>query len=167
MFADAAATVPVPDGPIASGTNIWLQSTGPPKAVLAATAQATVPAGNVYLYDGNSGVNSAQKLILAISATLKTTVRAVAVFQPPGSLVVTKTIAGPAAAQHGPILIVVTCNGTVVPPPLVIPAGAPGALSQTYSPIAAGSVCTVLETQDRHTPDVTARLTGSGTVVTI
>jgi len=168
MFADAAATQPVADGQtVASGTSLWLQSTGPPKAVLAATAQATVPSGNVYLYDGNSGVNSAQKLILANNASLKTTVRATAVFQPPGSLVVTKTITGPAAAQHGPILIVVTCNGTVVPPPLVIPAGAPGPVSQTYSPIAAGSVCTVLETQDGHTPDVTARLTGSGTVVTI
>jgi hypothetical protein len=169
MFADAAATVPVPDGQtVVSGTSLWLQSTGPPNAVLSATAQATVPTGNVYLYDGNTGgVNSAQKLILAQTATLRTTVGALAVFQPPGSLVVTKTITGPAAAQHGPIVIVVTCNGTVVPPPLVIPAGAPGPVSQTYSPIAAGSVCTVLETQDGHTPDVTARLTGSGTVVTI
>jgi hypothetical protein len=167
MFADAAATVPVPDGPIASGTNIWLQSTGPPKAVLAATAQATVPSGNVYLYDGNSGVNSAQKLILANSATLKTTVRAVAVFQPPGSLVVTKTIGGSAAAQHGPIVIVVSCNGTVVPPPLVIPAGARDPPRRRTARSQQDPFCTVLETQDGHTPDVTARLTGSGTVVTI
>ena len=50
-----------------------------------ATAVATVPSGNVYLYDGNTGgVNSAQKLILAQSATLRTTVSAEAVFQPPG-----------------------------------------------------------------------------------
>ena len=53
--------------------------------VLEATAEATVPSGNVYLYDGNTaGVSDAQKLILAETATLKTTVEATAEFLPPG-----------------------------------------------------------------------------------
>jgi Domain of unknown function (DUF5979)/Thioester domain len=172
MFADAGATVPVSNGqPVASGTSLWLKSNGTAgdAALLLATAQATVPTGNVYLYDGNiGGVSTAQKLILAESATLRTTVSANAVFEPPGSLVVTKTIAGPAAGTQGQVVIVVTCNGTVVPPPFVIPAGAPaGTTSQTYGPLAAGSVCTIIEETDGHTADVTARNSGSGTVVTI
>ena len=69
--------------------------------MLEATAQATVPTGNVYLYDGNTaGVSDAQQLILAKAATLTTTVQATAQFLAPGSLVVKKTIAGPAAGSQ-------------------------------------------------------------------
>ncbi len=172
MFADAGATVPVANGQaVTSGSSLWLRANGTAgnAALLLATAQATVPTGNVYLYDGNiAGVRLAQKLILAESATLRTTVNANAVFEPPGSLVVNKTIAGPAAGTQGQVVIVVTCNGTVVPPPFVIPAGAPsGTTSQTYGPLPAGSVCTVVEQADGHTADVTTRNSGSGTVVTI
>jgi len=170
MFADAGATTPIAGGAtVASGSNIWLRSTGPATALLAATAVATVPSGNVYLYDGNtSGVNSAQKLILAQTATLRTTVTAQADFQPPGSLVVTKTIAGSAAGQQGQIVIQVTCDGVLIPPPFVIPAGtAAGSISQTYGNLAAGSVCEVVETSDGHLPTVGVRKSGSGTIVTI
>ena len=65
-------------------------------ATLTAVAQAEVPTGNVYLYAG-LGVNSAQKLILAQTATVRTTVSAEAEFQAFGKLEVDKTIAGDAA----------------------------------------------------------------------
>ena len=66
MFSDAAGSVPIPnETTVPSGQKIWMRSTGPPIPVLQATASAVVPTGNVYLYDGNAGLNDAQKLILA------------------------------------------------------------------------------------------------------
>ena len=57
---------------VPSGKKIWVRSTGPTIAVLEATSTATVPHGNVYLYDGNTGgVSDAQHLILAKTDTLK------------------------------------------------------------------------------------------------
>jgi hypothetical protein len=114
-------------------------------------------------------VSSAQKLILAQSATLKTKVSAQAQFQPPGSLVVNKAVTGAAAGQQGPIVIVVTCDTTgALAPPFTIPAGTPaGTSSQTYTNIPAGSVCRVVEVADGHLPTVTVRKSGSGVVVTI
>ncbi len=83
MFSDAAGTVPISDGAtVPSGQQVWLRSTaGPGSAVLEATAPATVPSGNVYLYDKKSKVNEAQSLILAATATLTTTVQASAEFR--------------------------------------------------------------------------------------
>ena len=77
--------MPIADGAaVPSGQKIWVRSTGPSTVVLEATAEATVPTGNVYLYDGNTGgVTDAQHLILAKTATLKTTVQATAEFLPP------------------------------------------------------------------------------------
>ena len=43
------------------GQKIWVRSTGPPLAVLQATAKATVPTGNVYLWDGNNPGSSAPR----------------------------------------------------------------------------------------------------------
>ena len=85
MFSDPAGTVPLADGAtVPSGQEIWLRSTaGPTVAALQATATATVPTGNVYLYTGNAVVNEAQKLILAETATLPTTVQATAEFREP------------------------------------------------------------------------------------
>ena len=62
MYANRAGTTPIAPGALVpSGTKIWLRSTGTADAVLQATSQATVPSGNVYLYDGNtSGVNDAK-----------------------------------------------------------------------------------------------------------
>lgn len=85
----------------------------------------------------------------------------------PGSLVVNKTIAGPAAGQQGPITITVTCDGTVLTPPFTIPAGtAAGTLSQTYTKIPANSVCTIIEDPDGSTSTLSVIKVGSGTEVT-
>ena len=95
--------------------------------MLQATAVATVPSGNVYLYDGgNSGVVDAQHLILAVTGTLTTTVSSTAEFLAPGSLVVKKTITGPAGDHHGEIVIHTECDGIALTPDLVIPAGRTG-----------------------------------------
>src|SRR6478735_5405300 len=60
MFSDAAATQPIaPGATVPSGTQIWLKQTGQSAAVLQATANATVPQNNVYLYDGTNGVPDA------------------------------------------------------------------------------------------------------------
>jgi Thioester domain len=54
MYSNRAGTVPIADGALVpSGQKIWLRSTGTSVAVLQATSEATVPTGNVYLYDGN------------------------------------------------------------------------------------------------------------------
>jgi Domain of unknown function (DUF5979) len=170
MFADQGETQPIAsNSSVPAGQQIWLTSTLG-TALLLATASATVPSGNVYLYDGNTpGVNDAQRLILDQTATLTTTVSAKATFQPPGSLVVNKTIGGPAAGQQGPIVISVTCDTTGLLLPLfTIPANTPaGTVSQTYTPIPAGSICSALETADGHAPTLTVRKSGSGINVTI
>ncbi len=169
MFTDALGMQPLaPGATIASGAQIWLRSTGTSSAVLQAKAAATVPSGNVYLYDGNTpGKLAAQRLILAQTADLTTIVRALAEFQPPGSLVVNKTIGGTGAGQQGEIVIHVACEGTVLPD-FTIPANTPaGTVSHTYDNLPAGAKCTVIETVDGHTSTVNVRKGGSGITVTI
>ena len=170
MFSDSDATQPIADGAsVPSGQKIWVRSTGPSSVVLSATAEATVPTGNVYVYDDNTGgVSDAQHLILAKAGTLTTTVNANAEFLPAGSLVVEKTIAGPAAGSQGEIRIETVCDGEALTPDFVIPAGTPaGNKSQTYEDIPAGSVCTVTETSDGSVVGTDVVVVGAGQEVTI
>lgn len=169
MFSDAAGTAPIHAGDaVPSGQKIWVRSTGPPIAVLQAASQATVPTGNVYLYDGNAGVSDAQRLILAQTATLTTTARAAAEFLAPGALVVTKTIGGPAAGSQERIVIDVACDDAATRPAFVIGAGAPaGERSRTYSDIPAGTVCTVTETSDGSAVGVEVAVSGGQQEATI
>ena len=162
MFSDSAGTVPIHEGAtVPSGQKIWLRSTSPPAAVLQATAVATVPTGNVYLYDG--GATAAQKLVLGTTATLTTTVSATAYFQPTGTLVVKKTIGGPAAGHQGQVVITAQCDGTPLTPTFIIPGGRPaGEYSRTYDFIPAGATCIVTETSNGHNSTVTATVTGDG-----
>ena len=90
----------------------------------------------------------------------------------PGSLTVTKTIAGPAAGQQGIVTISVTCNENGVDTPLpdfTIAAGAAaGSTSRTYTGIPAGSVCTATETATGDTSTLTTTVTGdNGTPISI
>lgn len=169
MFSDAEGTVSIPNGsPVPSGQKIWVRSTGPSTAVIQATAEATVPSGNVYLYDGNGGPNAAQKLILAQTATLTTTVQATAEFLPPGSLKVTKTIAGPAAGSQGRVGIHLDCDNGVSRRPFVIPTHAPaGGRSRIYQNIPVGTECTVTETSNGSVVGVDVVVVGDGQQVTI
>ena len=126
MYSDPAGTLPIANGStVPNGQQIWLKSDTAGTATLSATATATYPTGNVYLYDDNTaGVNDAQRLIIAEQSTLTTTVKAVATFRAPGSLVVNKNISGPAAGSQGEVRIEVDC-GAAAPdlPDFVIPAG--------------------------------------------
>ncbi len=86
----------------------------------------------------------------------------------PGSLLVTKTIAGPAAGHQGPVTINVVCNGVALSPDVVVAAGThAGNVSQGFDDIPAGSVCTVTETADGATATVTATVSGNDQTVTV
>ncbi len=172
MYSNAAGTALLGNGSTATvpdGQKIWLRSAdGSSSAVLEATATSTVPSGNVYLYDGNTGAAAGQKLILSQPATLTTTVRATAQFLPAGSLVVTKTISGPAAGSQGRVVIGVVCDDGVTRPDLVIDAGThAGDTSRTYNDIPEGTSCTVTETSNGSTSAVDVVVTGDGQTVTI
>src|SRR6185312_15552100 len=84
----------------------------------------------------------------------------------PGSLVVNKTFAGPGAGQHGSITVTVTCvrdgQTTTLQPPFTIAAGVTDPQTHTYTGIAGGSVCTVVEDPDGHTSTVAVLKRGSG-----
>jgi len=169
MYRDADGTTPIANGAtVANGTQIWLRaSSGSTQATLRARALATVPSGNVYLFNRNvQGVSEAQKLILARDAQLVTQVASSAYFHPDGGLTVRKTISGVAAGHQGVIHISVTCGGQELPE-FTIAAGATGEHSQAYHDLPAGTVCTVTETADGHTSTVEATVTGDGRQVTI
>jgi hypothetical protein len=88
--------------------------------------------------------------------------------QIPGSLVVRKTVVGPAAGSQGPVTVHTVCDGTAMTPDLIVPGGsAAGTYSQAYNGLPAGSTCTVSETADGHTSTVTVTITGSGQQVTV
>lgn len=156
MFADAAGTIPILDGAtVPDDTQIWLEQAAIGGATLSAKASAVVPSGNVYLYSGNLvNVNDAQRLILAQSTTVTTTVSADAQFVDTGALVATKTIAGPGAGSHGDVTIGVTCNGTALAD-FVVPTGATGTLTHTYDNIPTPATCTITENADGANASVT------------
>ncbi|MBV9192973.1 MAG: thioester domain-containing protein [Solirubrobacterales bacterium] len=86
----------------------------------------------------------------------------------PGSLLVTKTIAGPSAGHQGPITIHVVCDGTALSPDFVIAAHTPaGTVSHSFDDIPAGSVCTVTETTDGATATVIVTVSGDRQGVTV
>ena len=85
-----------------------------------------------------------------------------------GSLLVRKTIAGPAAGQQGQITIHSECNGKALTPDFVIPAGTPaGDQTKQYDDIRVPATCTVTETVDGHTSTVSVDVVGSGQTVSV
>jgi hypothetical protein len=174
MYSNSAGTTLLGNGTTAtlhsSPHQIWLRvSAGNTSdiVILYATSTAVVPSGNVYLYDGNTpGVADAQRVILAAPATLTATVRATGEFKPFGSLVVKKTITGPAAAERGEVRIQVKCNDGVTRPDFVIPPGST-VREHTYHNIPAGTECTVTEISNGTSTTFTHVVTGNGQEVTI
>ncbi len=78
------------------------------------------------------------------------------------SLTVTKTIAGPAAGQQGPVNVEVVCGGTALTPDLVVPPGtAAGTTSHTYDDVPGGSTCQVSEMVNGATNAVSVTTVGS------
>jgi hypothetical protein len=85
-----------------------------------------------------------------------------------GQLRVTKTIAGPAARQHGPIAILVACGGPVHVFAVLIPAHTgPGSISRAYAGLRAGSRCIVTEIAKGGTSTVTVASARKRRLVTI
>ena len=84
-----------------------------------------------------------------------------------GSLLITKTIAGPLAGHQGPVTIHVTCNGTATADFVIDSRTPAGSVSHSVDGIPAGSVCTVTETADGATDAVAATVSGNGQQVTI
>ena len=85
-----------------------------------------------------------------------------------GSLTVSKTIAGPAAGQQGPVSIQVVCDGTTLTPGLTLPAGAAaGTTSRTYDDLPAGSRCTVSELTNGATSALSVSTVGGVQHVTV
>ena len=83
-----------------------------------------------------------------------------------GSLMVTKTIAGPAAGQQGRVAVRAVCNGSPLSPELTLPAGAAaGTYSRTYGAIPARTVCTVHEVANGSTATVAVTTIGAGQTV--
>jgi hypothetical protein len=85
-----------------------------------------------------------------------------------GSLLVRKTIDGPAAGQQGDITIHTVCGGNALTSDFVIGAGASaGDHFKRYDGIPAGTSCTVTETADGHTSAVSVAVVGSGRTVSV
>ena len=104
-------------------------------ATSAASADVSGSPDTVKIAPGGSG-----------AATITDTYGAV-----PGSLLITKIIAGAAAGSQGPVTIHAVCNGVALSPDFVIAAGAgAGSRSHSFDGIPAGSVCTVTETGGRR-----------------
>ena len=86
----------------------------------------------------------------------------------PGSLTVTKTIAGPAAGQQGDITITATCDGVVLTPAFTIDAGSPADdYSYTWEDIPTTATCNIVEAPDGSTTTVAVEKARSGQEVTI
>jgi hypothetical protein len=89
----------------------------------------------------------------------------------PASLVITKNIAGPDAGKQGAVTIQANCsdpNGNLADPvSFTVPAlAAAGAHPHTFD-VAAGSTCTIVETDDGSSPTVDVSTTGSPQTLTV
>ena len=85
----------------------------------------------------------------------------------PGTLTVTKTVAGPAAGQQAAISILADCGANNVFG-LRIPEGAPaGPVPETFYGIPAGSTCKVVEIEDGHSETIDVVRVGDGQKVTV
>ncbi|PRI11400.1 hypothetical protein B4915_06045 [Leucobacter massiliensis] len=170
MFADAEATIPIPDGTtVPDGQLVWvLPDTEEPGSTveLVARGSATTPSGNVFLYDGYTpGMTDAQRLILAESVSLTSESSGLITFlaEDTGSLTVTKSFAGADAGAQDIVEIDVTCdNGSA--DMLIIPAGATEAASLTLEELPLGTSCEVTEPATGGSETVIVVPEGLGTV---
>ncbi len=113
VFTDAAGRRPLtPGASVSNGQQLYIgydPAVANQGFVLSATA--TVPAGNVFLYDGaNPPRTEAQKLIAATDSTV--TLRAAGTLVPPaaGAYELSVSIAGEAGGDQGAIAVTVTCT---------------------------------------------------------
>lgn len=142
LFADSSGTTPLTN-PVDDGTEFWARRSSPGDVDITATAAVTVPSGNVYLPTRQA----AQKLILAQSGTVSTTVHAKASAYAVGNLQVTKSVTGPGAADRSAVALAVSCTDGSTGA-ISYPAGSPPTPPLLVEDIRAGSICTVTEVVD-------------------
>ena len=171
IYSDPAGTTQIANGAsVESGTQVWLRPDGdlPGTVTLNARGVASVPSGNVYLYDGNTPtVGDAQRLILAEDAEISTLSRATAEFFQASSLVVTKTIAGGAAGDQGAVTLHVSCDNGLERD-IDIDANEPaGDTATTIDGLPVGAECTVTEPTNGSSASVSVTTTYDGNPATI
>lgn len=161
VFFDAAATQPVTStDPIPPGTRLWARWTGPALPIngFRVTGVTSLTQGTVYLYDPeSSGLDQAQKLVLAQTTTLPIRAGVRVESYAAGSLTVQKVITGSAAGWQGEITIQIACVPQLplgVPTTAVIPAGATAPEPIVFSGIPDGASCTVSEPTNGATASV-------------
>jgi TQXA domain-containing protein len=161
LFADSSGTTPLAN-PVADGTQFWARRATAGAVDISATAAVTVPSGNVYLPTRQA----AQKLILARSGTVSTTVHARANAFAAGDLRVVKTVSGAGAAQRSAVAIAALCSDGSIGFD-IYPAGTPPD-PLVVEDVRAGSRCFVIELVDGANEAVSVTTTYTpGRVVTI
>lgn len=161
VYSDAGGTVAVAAGSVVvPGTGLWVRydaDLAPEAFTLAASA--TVPAGNVFLYNGgNPPRTAAQKLVLAADTTVP--IRATGEVLPPaagtGVYAVDVEIAGAAAGDQGTVELTAECSfgGEVLTRALSVPAGSPAGTYAvaTVPNLPAGTTCALTPVEDGGTP---------------
>ena len=86
----------------------------------------------------------------------------------PGSLTVSKALAGPAAGQQGEVTLQVTCTSgetTVLDEPVTLPAGSTAGTSQTFLDLPANAECNVTEPTTGETATVAVEVALPDTVI--
>lgn len=152
VFFDAAATQPVTAAdPIPPGTQLWARWTGPALPIngFRITGITSLTQGTVYLYDpDSSGLEAAQKLVLAQTATLPIRAGVRVTSYAAGALTVEKSITGTGAGLQDAITIRLTCTPALppgIPDTAIIAAGATSADPIVFTGIPDGASCTISE----------------------
>jgi hypothetical protein len=131
-------------------------------------ATSTVAARTVGFRRDITFARAAESHSLIISPATLTEVSITNTYTPiTGALIITKNITGNAAGQQGDIDILVDCGTPSQVFSYSIPAGSAGNPSRTYDLLDATSTCTVTETINGSTVDVSVIGSGSGRQVVI
>ncbi len=162
LFADSSGTTPL-SNPVANGTQFWARRATAGDVDISATAAVTVPSGNVYLPTRQA----AQKLILAQSGTVSTTVHATATAYDVGDLQVVKAVSGPGEPERSAVALAASCTDGSTGA-IDYPAGSPPTPPLLVEDVRAGSQCTVTEVVDGANDRVSVTTTfAPGRTVTI
>ena len=157
LYRDAGGTIPVLDGQsVAPGDRLWARyDAGQAEQSFTLTGYGTVPAGNVYLYDGNNPpLQQAQKLVLATQSRVPVRATASILHPQTATLDVDVVISGEAAGQQDEVQLTVSCDAGL-PAPIqyiryVPAASSAGRYAFTFPDIPADgtTTCTVIQDRD-------------------
>ena len=163
---------------VCDGTALTPEFTLPAGAAAGTTSRTydDIPAGSTCMVSELTNGGTTALVVTTVGATQHVTVPSGKTVEAditntygsaPGSLTVTKTIAGPAASQQAAISILVDCGADNIFG-LRIPEGAPaGPVPETFYDIPAGSTCTVTEIHDGHSETIAVERIGDGQKVKV